>query len=350
MQSYMSGRKKAMINDRQSIIVHLPNWLGDTVLATPFLHTLRDVFPVSRITLVGSPWVSDILSHFPGIDEILTLENRGKYISTLLLVRLLRERRPDSGFLLTNSFRTALAFYVGNVRERIGYATNFRRLLLTRPIAQTQDIMQSSMVEYYLNLLSPFTDLSRHRRVLRLYPDESERREARRLLLENGWDGEKRLVGLNPFAFQWETKRWLPERFADVTRLLTEKHGVRCVFVSVARDRPFFEKVKQMCRCDMIDLVGKVSLKILPAVMEHYSLFVTNDSGLMHVAAAVNIPIVAIFGSTDWRRTAPCSDRATLIRKPQDHPPCMSPRCRRTFQCMEEVTVDDVLAAAERYL
>jgi len=346
----MSGRKKAMMNDRQSIIVHLPNWLGDTVLATPFLHALHDVFPSAHITLVGRQWVTDILSHFPGMDEILTLEGRGKYSSTLHLVRLLHERRPDSGFLLTNSFRTALAFYAGNVRERIGYATNFRRLLLTRPIAQTSNIIQSPMVEYYLNLLSPFTDLSLHRRVLKLYPDESERGEVRRLLLENGWDGERRLVGVNPFAFQWETKRWLTERFADVTRILTEKHGVRCVFVSVARDRPFFERIKQMCRCDVIDLVGKVSLKILPAVMGHYSLFVTNDSGLMHVAAAMNVPIVAIFGSTDWRRTAPCSDRVTLIRKPQDHPPCMSPRCRRSFQCMEEVTVDDVLTAAEKYL
>ena len=110
------------------------------------------------------------------------------------------------------------------------------------------------------------------------------------------------------------------------------------------------EKIKGMCRRPIIDLVGKVPLKILPAFMEHLSLFITNDSGLMHVAAAADIPIIAVFGSTDWQRTAPWSQKATLIRRQQDHEPCMKPTCSRDFRCMSDISVDEVFDAAEKYL
>ena len=333
-----------------NIIVHLPNWLGDTVLATPFLHALRDVFPKARLTVAGRRWVTDCLLHFPGLDRILTLDDPDKSVSTTLLIRHLREGNYDLGFLLTNSFRTALAFRWGGVKERVGYALDFRRLLLTRPIKPSDDIMKASMVEYYMRLLNPFADISSCPRLLKLYPSDEEWREAQRLLLENGWDGLRRLVGINPFAFQWDAKRWLPERFAAVADRLIEKHNVQCVFLSNEKDRPLFEKIKSLCRHDVIDLVGKSPLPVVPAILERYALFITNDSGLMHVAAALDIPIVAIFGPTDWQRTAPYSQKAILIRKELDHPPCMKPVCRRDFACMNQITEEEVYAAAEKFL
>ncbi|HOE62969.1 MAG TPA: lipopolysaccharide heptosyltransferase II [Candidatus Sumerlaeota bacterium] len=328
----------------KNIVVHLPNWLGDTMLALPFLHGLRSVFPHARITATGRLWVSDILHHFPPLDAVVSIS------STSGLINFLRGEKFDLGFLLPNSFRTALAFKLGRVPERAGYALDMRGILLTHPLKLTDAIMRESMVEYYMRLLEPFADISEIPRIMKLYPDEAERAEARRVFLENGWDGSSKLVGVNPFAFQWDTKRWLPERFAEVADRLAERYGVRCVFSSVEKDRPLMEKIKGMCRRPIIDLVGKVPLKILPAFMEHLSLFITNDSGLMHVAAAADIPIVAVFGSTDWQRTAPWSQKATLIRRQQDHEPCMKPTCSRDFRCMNDISVDEVFNAAEKYL
>jgi len=336
------GKKR----ENKRIIIRLPNWIGDAVMATPFLHAMRRVFPEAQITLAGRKQVMDLLLHFPGFDERWEIDS----LTPRSLVRRVRSQRFDMGFLLTNSFRSAFVFFLGRVKDRIGYAQDFRRMFLNHSIEPRGEIMNLSMVEYYMNLLSEFADLTKMERVMRLYPTEEEREQANLLLLRNGWDGASRLVGINPFSHQWETKRWYPERFAEVADRLIERYHVQCVFVSEEKDRPLMEKIKGMCQNPLIDLVGKASLPAIPPLLEKYILFITNDSGLMHVAAAMNTPLVAIFGPTDWRRTAPYSRRATLIRKVQDHEPCMSPECRRDFACMAEIATDEVLSAAGKYL
>jgi len=339
----MNDKKK---KENKQIIIRLPNWIGDAVMATPFLHSVRKVFPEAHIALAGRKKVMDILLHFPGFDERWEIDS----LTTRSLVRRVRTGGFDAGFLLTNSFRSALVFFLGRVKERIGYAKDFRRIFLNHPLEPRGEIMKLSMVEYYLNLLSGYTDLTKIERVMKLYPSEEEREQAYSLLLRNGWDGASRLVGINPFSYQWVTKRWFPERFAEVADRLTEQYHVHCVFVGEEKDLPLFEKIKGLCRHSLIDLVGKAPLPVIPALLEKYSLFITNDSGLMHVACAMDTPLVAIFGPTDWRRTAPYSKRATLIRKAQDHEPCMRPECSRDFACMTEIMPDDVLSGAAKYL
>jgi len=337
------------MGESRNIIVRLPNWIGDTVMSTPFLHIAREVFPRDRITVAGRKRVTDLLLHFPGLDDIMVLDEGGGS-SFFSEIKRVREGRYDLGFLLTNSFKSALAFYLGGVGQRVGYALDARRLLLNRPMEATDKILQLPMVEYYTRLLSEFKEVPASELRMALYPSEGESAEANRLLREAGWDGESRLVGINPFAHQWITKRWLPERFAKVTDELIRQYGVQCAFVSVERDRPLFEEIRGMCSEPLLDLVGSVPLPVAPAVLEHYSLFVTNDSGLMHVAAAMGVAVVGIFGPTDFRRTAPFTEKAVLIRKPQDHKPCMKPTCCRGFSCMMDISVDEVLEAASSYL
>lgn len=332
------------------IIVHLPNWIGDAVMATPFLHVLRKAFPQDRITVVGRKWVTDLFLHFPGIDDLWTFEQDGQKISMTALIHKIRSENFDRGFLLPNSFRSALSFFLGKVKKRIGYSLDLRGIFLNHALEADPEILNLHMVEYYLNLLSNFTDLSLKERIMKIYPSEEERDLARRLLLDNGWDGRSDLIGINPFAHQWVTKRWFPQRFAEVTKSLIERHGVQCVFISEERDRPLFENIKNMCQFPLIDLVGKAPLPVVTALLGNYKLFVTNDSGLMHVAAAMDVPIVAIFGPTDWRRTSPYSQRAIILRKDRDHPPCMRPECCRAFECMDRISVKDVLYAAESLL
>jgi len=339
----MNDRKKT---ERNKILIRLPNWIGDAVMATPFLHAVRRVFPEARITLLGRRRIMELLLHFPGCDERWLVDDQ----PMASLVRRMRSAGFDRGFLLTNSFRSALTFFLAQVRERIGYALDLRRVLLNHPLPATGEILRLPMVEYYMNLLSDFTDISQIKREMKLYPSEQEREQAKSLLVQNGWDGARRLVGINPFSHKWITKRWLPERFAELADRLIDRYGVQCVFVSEERDRPLLETIKGMCRNPLMDLVGKAPLSVIPALLENYSLFITNDSGLMHVAAAMGTPLVALFGSTDWRRTAPYTDRAILIRKAQDHEPCMKPVCSRDFACMKQISADEVFAETARYL
>ena len=335
---------------KHKIIVRLPNWIGDMVMATPFLHILREVFPDACITAMGNRRITDLLLHFPAIDELWTINSHKTIFSSLSLVGKLRKTRFHLGFLLTNSFGTALTLYMGKVRERIGYDLQLRHILLSRPFELTKEIVKKSMVEYYVHLLSDFTDLSRHKRKMKLYTTDEERKEAGRILRDNGWDGKSLLVGINPFAHQWITKRWLPERFAQLTARLINKHNVQCVFLSDKKDRYLFNDIKSLCSNPIIDLVGKVSLPVVPAILERYCLFISNDSGLLHVAAAMDTPLVAIFGPTDWHRTAPYTTKGIVIRKQLGHEPCMKPKCSRNFECMSRITVDEVFNAATQML
>lgn len=339
-----------MTDNDKKIIVRAPNWIGDAVLAAPFLNALPKVFPDSDISIAGKSHIIELLNNFPRIEEYIVVDEKEQSGSFLSFTRYLKNKRYDLGFLLTNSFRTAFQFYLGKVKKRTGYALELRRLFLTHPISAQGEIMEKSMVDYYMNLLSPFTDISKLEKNMSLHTSDSDEKRAIEILKESGWDGISRLVGINPFSYQWVTKRWFPERFAKVTDRLTDNYGVQCAFAGSDKDRRLFEKIKSLCSNKIIDLVGKTPLSVLPSVMKHYSLFITNDSGLMHVAAAMNVPIVAIFGPTDYRRTAPYTDKATLLRYETDHPPCMSPKCCRSFECMDQITVDQVYKAAENYL
>jgi lipopolysaccharide heptosyltransferase II len=332
------------------IIVRLPSWVGDTVMAVPFLHTLREIYPDSHITAAGKKWVISLFHNFPHIDDLWEIDPGDVSSPSFSMIKKLRREKFDLGFLLTNSFRSALIFYAGNVKKRVGYNLDMRRFLLNQAVKADQAILEKHMVEYYLNLLSPFTDISKHEIKMKLYPREKEREEVKKLLLENGWDGKSSLIGINPFAFQWTSKRWPHERFAELTNILMDKFQVQCVFSSVEKDRPLFEKIQKLCTKKLIDMVGKIPLSHVPALMENYKLFVTNDSGLMHVAATMDTPVVAIFGSTDFKRTSPYSKKTILIRKDQDHPPCMNPECTRSFKCMLDICVEEVVEAVEKFL
>jgi len=334
----------------KKIIVRLPNWIGDSVMATPFLHLLPKAFPKGYITVIGRKWVTDLFLHFPGIHELWAIDDKKNPLSMISLIKKIKHSHFDIGFLLANSFRSALVFYLGGIKKRIGYSKDLRRLLLTHPKEITDAIMALPMVEYYARLLSDYTDIDSQHLLMRLYPDEKEREKAKSLLVQNGWNGKTRLVGINPFAFQWITKRWFPERFAKVADQLIDSYGVGCVFVGMKRDRPLFEKIRKMCKNPLIDLVGKLPLPVVPAVLEKYALFITNDSGLMHIAAAMDTPIIALFGPTDWKRTAPFSQKAVVIRKQLDHEPCMKPKCCRAFECMDKITVQEVIDEAKKHL
>jgi heptosyltransferase-2 len=175
-------------------------------------------------------------------------------------------------------------------------------------------------------------------------PEWSER--GRALLGDDG----ARWVGLNPGASFGPAKRWIPERYAALGELLARRAGARIAILGGAAERPLAQAIADGMRGEPRVLCGETSLGDLVGVLGRLSLLVTNDSGPMHLAAAQGVPLVAIFGPTDWRETAPVGERLRLVREPVFCAPCKLRECPIDHRCMREVTVERVAQAARELL
>jgi len=204
-------------------------------------------------------------------------------------------------------------------------------------------------VDYYLHLIRSL-GASRVDRIprLRLNPDVA--RKALSLLNELGVDRNEILVGVHPGAAYGEAKRWFPERFAAVLERL-QKPERRFLLLGGPGEEPLAEEVSTKAHLRPINLVGRTTVVEALGLISHCDLFLSNDSGLMHAAAALEVPQVALFGSTDPQKTAPLNERAVVIHpKGIECTPCLKPSCASDLECMRAITVDEVCDAAERLL
>jgi heptosyltransferase-2 len=251
----------------------------------------------------------------------------------------------DLGVLFPNSFASAWALYRAGVPERWGYATDGRKLLLTRSARVSARVRGESEVYYYRAMLQGVgLSVTAAPDVSLVARDEWRERAAALLGGPGAW------VGLNPGASFGTAKRWHPVRFAAVADRLAARHDLRPVVLGSAAERPVAEALAAAMRAPVLNLCGRTSLGELMGVLSHLRLLLTNDSGPMHLAAALGTPLVAVFGSTDWRETAPFTDRAAVVRRTVYCSPCKLRECPIDHRCMTRVGIDEVAAAAERML
>jgi heptosyltransferase-2 len=183
-----------------------------------------------------------------------------------------------------------------------------------------------------------------------IVPTEEQQRAAGRHLAEWGIAGRRPLVGMAPGAAYGPAKRWFPERFAAVADRLAERFACPVLLFGSAGDRASTEAVQSAAKTALVDIAGRTSLGDAIALIACCDLFITNDSGLMHVAGALGVPTVAVFGSTDPKTTYPLGERTVLVRRPVDCSPCLRQECPTDFRCMDLVTVDEVLEHSTRLL
>jgi heptosyltransferase-2 len=318
----------------EHILIRAPNWVGDVVLSLPALRDVRTRFPAARLEVLARPWVAELYRALPEADAVS--ESRGHAADVASL-----RGRFDLGILLPNSFATALVLWRAGVPERWGYATDGRGLLLTRRCRVPPRVRGRSQVYYYRAMLEglgfavegdPDASLA--------CPDEWAAR-GRALLGEDGpW------VGVNPGAFYGTAKRWAPERFAAAADLVARRTGAKVAIVGAAAERRLGEAVADGLRAPSRVLCGETTLGELVGVVSGLDLLLTNDSGPMHLAAALGTPLVAVFGPTDWTETAPATSRARLVREDVECSPCRLRECPIDHRCMARVGVDRVVAAA----
>ena len=342
------------------ILVRGTNWVGDAVMSVPALKEVRRIFPRAHIALLVRPWVKDVYSAAAFVDEVLEYDKQRTHKGWTGLRRIaddMRRRTFDLAILLQNAFEAALIPWWAGIPRRLGYARDGRRMLLTHPCRIDPEVGMVHQVYYYLGILAAAGLLPP-----RLWQDGSckpsissgvrreDRAAAKVLLREEGVEPGEKIVGVNPGAFYGPAKRWLSDRYAAAADRLAEKYRVRIVIFGAANERQVAEEVARQMKRPAIILAGRTSLGTLMGLIKECSLLVTNDSGPMHLAAALDVPQVAIFGSSSEIATGPLGPEARVIKHPVGCSPCFLRECPIDFRCMTRITVDEVLAAAHQTL
>ena len=332
------------------VLVRCVNWIGDAVMATPALAAIRGHFPQADITLLANPLVAQLFTPHPAVDRVMTFDRTGRHrglTGRLRLARELRAERFQLAIILPNSFDAALVPWLAGIPARLGKRSDGRGLLLTACYAPDDQPPLPHEVDYYRHLVGAF-GIDAPTAPLCLTTTSSEDRTAAELLAAHGIKPEDAVIGVNPGATYGAAKRWYPDRFADVARQLAAAWGARPVIFGSPNEAGIAADIEQRLEGAGLNMAGKTSVRELMALIKRCTFFITNDSGPMHIAAAFDVPTVAIFGSTDHATTSPYGNRAIIIRHDTDCAPCKLRECPTDHRCMTAVTVDDVVQAALR--
>ena len=321
------------------VVVRAPNWLGDAVMALPAIAAVRAHFRDARLVVAAPGSVSPLFLERTAAapDEVVAVD-RAREIAEM------RALRADAVLLLPNSFGSAWTVRKAGVAERWGYASSGRRWLLTRAVARPRAVVHQ--VEYYCTLIRAL-GMTVADALPRLAPREETRTRAEAVLAAAGWREGEPLVGFAPGAAYGHAKRWPPDRVAAVIKAVADS-GARPVLLGAAADRDTRRAIESALppQTRTVDLIGRTDLAAFIGVTARCAAFVSNDSGAMHVAAALGIPVTAIFGPTDERVTAPAGPgpRNVILRDVFCRP-CMLRECPIDHRCMKRIHIDDVLAS-----
>ena len=334
------------------ILVRAPNWVGDAVMAIPALETIRRTHADDEICILARPVVADLLSQQPFANRILQYDFRGHHRGWLgreKLLASLRKEKFSVAVLLQNAFEAAWLSWRADIPERIGYARDGRGLLLTKaiPVPRESEVPKHESY-YYLELLhrAGWTEGSPPIPHIRLHVSDLARAGAESALRiagarENAWR-----VAIAPAASYGAAKCWPAERFARLADRLISECGADVIFFGTPDEKEIAERIQSSMKLHAISLVGETSMRDLAALLAACSVFIGNDSGAMHVAAAAGLPVIGIFGSTDPQGTAPVTEQFTLIREGVSCSPCFLRSCPVDHRCMTRITVDSVFGAA----
>jgi len=338
------------------ILVRATNWVGDAVLSLPALRAIRGRWPQAEIAVLARPWVADLYRGQDCADRLLVYEHRGRHRGFLGRERLSRELRGerfDVAVLLQNAFEAAWLAWRAGIPERIGYARDGRSWLLTRPLAAPgRGELQRHQSYYYLELLRRAGWIERLPAVEAIHlrvPEEARRSAEQRLLAAGARAGATR-IALAPGAAYGSAKCWPAERYAALADGLIAACDADVIVFGAPQEKEMAERIVRSMQRRAINLAGVTSIGELPALLGACRLFVGNDSGAMHVGAAVGLPVVGIFGPTDPEATRPATPLFTLVREPVFCSPCLLRHCPIDHRCMTRISVEQVFRAARARL
>ena len=332
------------------ILIVSVNWVGDVIFSTPFIKAIRDVYPDGYIACLLHPRCVDILNGSPRIDEIIVYDEEGQHksiIGKLMLILYLRKIHFDIAFILHRSFTKALLIFLAGIRERIGYPTKNRGLLLTKAIDLPEEEVHK--VEYFLGLARG-SGIKVRENSYEFFVQDTDRESMKEFLKKHGVADKDRLIVLCPGG-NWGPKRWPKKSFAKLADMLAADLGVKIVLSGAKKDALLVEEIRLMMKSSPVISCGLTTLKELGAMLEMADLVVANDSGPMHLAVAMKSNVIALFGPTSPRLTGPYGkgNYRIMWKNEECEVPCYDVTCTDN-RCMALITVEDVFKEAQKAL
>lgn len=333
----------------ERILIRGTNWIGDAIMTIPAMDSIRATYPQAHIAVLAKPWVADIYRLFCAVDEVIVYENKYDNITGVFrLAQLLKKKKFDAAILLQNAIEAAIMTLIAGIPVRAGYNSDGRGILLTHSVKRNKEILKMHQTDYYLEMVkalgcipinkelhleTKINPLTACNTVLRYIPD-----------------ARNNLVGLAPGATYGPAKRWFSARFAAVADKIASSFSCRIILLGGKSDEDTAEEVRSLAQNDLLNLAGRTTLEEAIYLISQCRLFISNDSGLMHIAGALNIPTVAIFGSTNPQTTSPVGRQSVVLHKKTSCSPCLKKTCPEDLRCMELITVDDVWQEAQKIL
>jgi lipopolysaccharide heptosyltransferase II len=328
------------------ILIRVPNWIGDAVLARPAIDSVAASFPQAELWLSATEWVKDLFSSDGKIAGLVPPPPSNGVHSVREAARKLKSGSFDIGILLTNSFGSALLLSLAGIPERWGYASDGRALLLTKAVRNTNRDSARHQVHYYLDLVAGL-GLKAGSPALRLTATDEEKNAARKHLEEAGLNPGQPLLILSPGAGYGPAKRWPASRFAALASLFRERKNASVVIIGSASESWIAAEISSSLNKKPLVLTGKTTLPELKGLISLARLFISNDSGPMHLANAMGIPVVGIFGPTDPAVTGPFEQPAAVVKKDVPCWPCFYRKCPYDHRCMTRIDPEEVYRTGE---
>ncbi|MBI5232985.1 MAG: lipopolysaccharide heptosyltransferase II [Deltaproteobacteria bacterium] len=338
----------------KKVLVRAPNWIGDAVLAIPALAAFKTAFPQVSITILARTNTLPVFERCAAVSSVIAYDKNGSQRGVMGMVRLasmLRAGGFDLALLFQNAFEAALLAWLARIPQRIGYARDSRSWLLTKAVKAPYPQRKDHQVFHYLNLvkeiganvpLDPIPELSTTR---------EEDASAERFLKDNDVAEDAFLVGVFPGASYGPAKKWPPEYFKSLIERFSARENAVALVFGGRDDMETAGLIVKDINARYLDLAGSIGLAEFMALAKRLRVFITNDSGPMHLAASLGVPTVAIFGSTSPSHTAPLGPKTKVLYAGTECSPCFERTCRYNhYRCLKDISPEEVYSAASELI
>jgi len=328
-------------------VIRAPNWIGDGIMSLPALRAFKEFFPADKLTLCVKHYLADLFLNVAEIDEIMAIPDRWTAGSYLDHLRRFREKRFERGILFTNSFSSALFFRLARMDNLSGYDRDGRGWLLAGKTPSRDDREHHQF--HYLRIIEHLAGQKTTRPFSAgLVLSAEEKSRATGIMSGMGINAGHERMAIAPAAAYGSAKTWLPERFQAVIRAWQESHpAIEILLLGSPGEKEKVNAIAEGLPGSVHDLAGRLSLRETIILIASCRLVICNDSGLMHIASSLGIPLLAIFGPTEHQKTPPLAGPCRLLYHGADCAPCRYRECPSDHRCMTAVTSAEVLAAAE---
>jgi lipopolysaccharide heptosyltransferase II len=317
------------------ILVRASNWLGDSVISVPAVRAIKAGRPDAHVTIAAPEKIASVWKLVPEVDAVLPI-NAKKIFATINAIR--RQPRFDVAILFPNSLRAALEAWFAGVPRRVGFPGHNRRWLLNQIVAEEH---RRGPIQH---------QVYRYLRMARELGAPKDPPPMRTFVPRIKANGAPAKIGLCPGAEYGPAKRWLPERFAEVALAIAEQRPVQWILFGTTADQQTGAAIESTLAAHCVNRIGQTTLDQLATELSECALLLTNDTGTMHLATLLGVPVVAVFGSTEPRLTGPLGSGHDIMRHQVECSPCFLRECPIDFRCMKAVGVEEVVAAVSAQL